>query len=34
MTEHQRRMSTGFTVALCIALFALAAMCWAAGVLP
>ena len=32
MTDHERRMWTAMTVALVVALAALAALCWAAGV--
>lgn len=34
MTDHERRMWTAATVALVVALLALAGLCWAAGVLP
>ena len=34
MTDRQRRMWAAATVALVVALAAMAALCWAAGVLP
>ena len=33
MSDHQRRMWQGMTVALVVALLAFGAYCWAAGVL-
>lgn len=34
MTERQRRMFEAMTIALVVALAAMLALCWSAGVLP